>query len=52
LGKSTATETVEKTRREGFEFMLNKDNEVLLSTKTQTNRYKFNEATRRYDPKK
>jgi len=52
LGKSTATETVEKTRREGFEFTLTKDFEVLLSTKTQTNKYKFNASTRRYDPKK
>ena len=34
LGKSEATETVEKTRREGFEFVLTKDFEVLLSTKT------------------
>ena len=45
LGKSTATETIEKTRREGFEFMLTKDFEVLLSTKTQTNKYKFNATT-------
>lgn len=52
LGKSEATETIEKTRREGFEFTLTKDFEVLLSTKTQTNKYKFNATTRRYDPKK
>jgi hypothetical protein len=52
LGKSTATETIEKTRREGFEFTLTKDFEVFLSTKTQTNKYKFNATTRRYDPKK
>lgn len=52
LGKSEATETVEKTRREGFEFVLTKDFEVLLSNKTQTNKYKFNATTRRYDPKK
>lgn len=52
LGKSTATETIEKTRREGFEFVLTKDFEVFLSTKTQTNKYKFNATTRRYDPKK
>ena len=52
LGKSEATETVEKTRREGFDFTLTKDFEVLLSTKTQTNKYKFNASTRRYDPKK
>ncbi|MBC5833772.1 hypothetical protein G6N05_02625 [Flavobacterium sp. F372] len=52
LGKSEATETVEKTRREGFEFVLTKDFEVLLSTKTLTNKYKFNATTRRYDPKK
>ena len=52
LGNSTATETIEKTRREGFEFTLTKDFEVLLSTKTQTNKYKFNATTRRYDPKK
>ncbi len=52
LGKSTATETIEKTRREGFEFVLTKDFEVFLSTKTQTNKYKFNASTRRYDPKK
>lgn len=52
LGKSTATETVEKTRREGFEFVLTKEFDVLLSTKTQTNKYKFNATTRRYDPKK
>ena len=52
LGKSEATETIEKTRREGFEFTLTKDFEVFLSTKTQTNKYKFNATTRRYDPKK
>lgn len=52
LGKSTATETIEKTRREGFEFVLTKDFEVFLSTKTQTNKYKYNATTRRYDPKK
>ncbi|MES2862570.1 MAG: hypothetical protein V4666_00475 [Bacteroidota bacterium] len=48
----TASQTVEKTRREGFEFALTKDSEVLLSNKTQTNKYKFNATTRRYDPKK
>lgn len=48
----TASQTVDKTRREGFEFTLTKDFEVHLSTKTQTNKYKFNEVTRRYDPKK
>lgn len=48
----TASQTVEKTRREGFEFVLTKDFEVLLSNKTQTNKYKFNATTRRYDPKK
>lgn len=48
----TASQTVEKTRREGFEFVLTKEFEVLLSTKTQTNKYKFNATTRRYDPKK
>ncbi|WP_353078764.1 hypothetical protein [Flavobacterium sp.] len=48
----TASQTVDKTRREGFEFTLTKDYEVHLSTKTQTNKYKFNEVTRRYDPKK
>jgi hypothetical protein len=52
LGNSTATETIEKTRREGFEFLLTKEFEVLLSTKTQTNKYKFNATTRRFDPKK
>jgi hypothetical protein len=48
----TASQTVEKTRREGFEFTLTKDFEVHLSTKTQINKYKFNTTTRRYDPKK
>lgn len=48
----TASQTVDKTRREGFEFTLTKDFEVHLSTKTQTNKYKFNAITRRYDPKK
>ena len=48
----TASQTVDKTRREGFEFTLTKDYEVHLSTKTQINKYKFNEVTRRYDPKK
>lgn len=52
LDKSEATETIEKTRREGFEFTLTKDFEVHLTTKTQTNKYKFNATTRRYDPKK
>ena len=45
LGKSAATETVEKTRREGFEFTLTKDYEVHLSTKNQLNKYKFNPQT-------
>ena len=48
----TASQTVEKTRKEGFEFTLTKDFEVHLSTKTQINKYKFNTTTRRYDPKK
>ena len=48
----TASQTVDKTRREGFEFTLTKDYEVHLSTKNQVNKYKFNEVTRRYDPKK
>jgi hypothetical protein len=48
----TASQTVDKTRREGFEFTLTKDFEVHLSTKTQINKYKFNEVTRRFDPKK
>ena len=48
----TASQTVDKTRKEGFEFTLTKDFEVHLSTKTQTNKYKFNTTTRRYDPKK
>lgn len=48
----TASQTVDKTRREGFEFTLTKDYEVHLSTKNQINKYKFNAITRRYDPKK
>lgn len=48
----TASQTVDKTRREGFEFTLTKDYEVHLSTKNQVNKYKFNAITRRYDPKK
>lgn len=48
----TASETQEKTRREGFDFNLTKENDVILSNKTQTNRYKFNPETRRFDPKK
>lgn len=48
----TASETQEKTRREGFDFSLTKENEVILSNKTQSNRYKFNPETRRFDPKK
>ena len=48
----TASQTVDKTRKEGFEFTLTKDFEVHLSTKTQINKYKFNAVTRRYDPKK
>lgn len=52
LGKSEATETIEKTRKEGFDFTLTKDFEVLLTTKTQTNKHKFNPTTRRFDPKK
>ncbi len=48
----TASQTVDKTRKEGFEFTLTKDFEIHLSTKTQTNKYKFNTTTRRFDPKK
>lgn len=48
----TASETQEKTRREGFDFSLTKENDVILSNKTQSNRYKFNPETRRFDPKK
>lgn len=48
----TASETQEKTRREGFDFSLTKENDVILSNKTQSNRFKFNLETRRFDPKK
>jgi len=48
----SASQTVDKTRKEGFEFTLTKDFEVHLSTKKQTNKYKFNTTTRRFDPKK
>ena len=48
----TASQTIDKTRKEGFEFTLTKDFEIHLSTKTQINKYKFNPVTRRYDPKK
>jgi hypothetical protein len=48
----TASQDVEKNRKEGFEFTLTKTFDVILSNKTQSNTYKFNATTKRYDPKK
>lgn len=48
----TASQDVEKVRREGFEFSLTKENDIVLSSKTQSNKFRFNVTTRRFDPKK
>lgn len=41
----TASETQEKIRREGFEFILNADGTITQKNKTQENKWKYNPAT-------
>ena len=44
-----ASQTSEKMRREGFEFSMTKDGEVLLKNKTQENKMAYNPATNIYE---
>ena len=40
-----ASETQERIRREGFEFILNADGTITQKNKTQENKWKYNPAT-------
>jgi hypothetical protein len=44
-----ASQTSEKLRREGFEFVMTKDGDVLLKNKTQENRMIYNPSTNVYE---
>lgn len=44
----TASKTVEKVRREGFELTLQPDGDLVLSNKTQTDKMSFDAATKQY----
>lgn len=48
LGGTAATETVEKIRRDGFEFMLNPDGSVTQKSKTQQNKWVYDVAKIEY----
>lgn len=45
----TVSETLEKIRREGFEFSLNPQGDVVLKNKTQENKMSYNAANKRYE---
>lgn len=44
-----ASQTSEKLRREGYEFSMNKDGDVILKNKTQENKMVYNPATNVYE---
>ncbi len=53
LGGTTATETQEKIRREGFEFILNADGSITQKSKTQENKWVYKVDTMEFvDAKK
>ena len=52
LGGTTATETQEKMRREGFEFVLNPDGSVTQKSKKQENKWVYDAAKLEYVTKK
>ncbi len=45
----TASQDIERIRREGFEFKLNKDNTIQLFNKTQSTKYKFNPTSKKFE---
>lgn len=49
--RRTATHEVEKRKKQGFEFVLNKDGSIILKTSKQQNHYAYNKANNRYEPK-
>ncbi|RTY94945.1 hypothetical protein [Flavobacterium sp. GT3R68] len=48
LGKTDASETQERMRREGFEFTLTKEGDVILKNKTQESKMTYNATTKKY----
>lgn len=48
LGKTDASETQERMRREGYEFMLTKEGDVVLKNKTQESKMTYNATTKKY----
>ena len=52
LGGTAATETQEKIRREGFEFILNPDGSITQKGKTQQNNWVYDLVKVEYVPKK
>jgi hypothetical protein len=52
LGGTTATETQEKMRREGFEFVLNPDGSVTQKSKKQENKWVYDVAKIEFVAKK
>lgn len=47
----TASHDVEKSRNEGFQFILNPDGSFILKTKTQASTYAYNLSDQRYEVK-
>lgn len=47
----TASHTVEKSKSEGFEFVLNPDGTFTLKSKTQNNTYQYNAYSKKFDLK-
>lgn len=50
--RKTATHEVEKNKKQGYEFVLNKDGSIILKTSKQNNHYAYNKESGRYEPKK
>ena len=48
----TASETQERNRKEGFEFNLLPNGDLILKNKTQQNTYAYNVASDKYEMKK
>lgn len=49
---NTASKTVDKIRRDGFEFILTKDGDVILKNKTQEDRFSYDAAQKKFVGKK
>lgn len=50
--RRTATHEVEKRKKQGFEFVLNKDGSIILKTSKQQNHYAYNKSSGKFEPKK